>query len=206
MRFRITPQNASFYEYFADLAGHVLDGAYAMRDILGLPQGERAAASERIKEIEHLGDEATHTVMNEANSSFITPFDRSDIYALASRLDDCLDHLEAAVDIVVLYGIDDLPQGVDDQVDILVRMAELTSEAMPHLRLMRNLQDYWIEINRLENAADQRYRQMTAALFREQQDAVQIIKLKAVIDELEAAADSFETVANTVESIAVKES
>lgn len=206
MRFRITPQNVSFYEHFADLAGHVLDGANAMRDILGLPQDERAAASERIKEIEHLGDDATHKVMNEANSSFITPFDRDDIYALASRLDDCLDHLEAAIDIVVLYGIDELPQGVDDQVDILVRMAELTAEAMPRLKSMRDLQDYWIEINRLENAADQRYRQMTAALFREEQDAVQIIKLKAVIDEMEAAADSFETVANTVESIAVKES
>jgi predicted phosphate transport protein (TIGR00153 family) len=144
--------------------------------------------------------------MNEANSSFITPFDRSDIYALASRLDDCLDHLEAAVDIVVLYGIGVLPAGVHDQIDVLVRMAELTAEAMPRLRSMRDLQEYWIEINRLENTADQIYRRMTAELFRNEHDAVQIIKLKGVIDELESAADDFETVANTVESIAVKES
>lgn len=206
MRFRITPQNASFYDHFAALGDLVLEGAHAMRDILALPEGERAAAVPGIKDIEHRGDDATHTIMNEANSSFITPFDRSDIYALASRLDDCLDHLEAAVDIVVLYGIGALPDGVHQQIDVLVRMAELTAEAMPRLRSMRDLQEYWIEINRLENTADQIYRRMTADLFHNEHDAVQIIKLKGVIDELESAADDFETVANTVESIAVKES
>ena len=206
VRFRLTPQNTSFYDSFAALAGHILDGTKVLRDVLGMPPDAREPALTRLKEIEHLGDDATHSIMNAVNTSFITPFDRDDIYALASKLDDCLDHIEATLDIMVLYRVGELPDSVNAQVDVLVRMAELTAEAMPRLQSMHDLQEFWIEINRLENAADQNYRRMIAALFLEQHDAVQIIRLKAVYDELEAAADAFETVANTVESIAVKES
>ena len=85
-------------------------------------------------------------------------------------------------------------------------MSELTAEAMPRLRSMRDLSEYWIEINRLENQADQVYRRLLAELFNGGNDAITVMKLKEVIDELEAAADAFEKVANTVESIAVKES
>ena len=85
-------------------------------------------------------------------------------------------------------------------------MSELTAEAMPRLRSMKDLSEYWIEINRLENQADQVYRRLLAELFNGGNDAITVLKLKEVIDELEAAADAFEKVANTVESIAVKES
>jgi len=206
VRFRITPQNTAFYDYFAESARHILAGAKVLRDVLGEPPDGREPYLTRLKEIEHLGDEATHQIMNAVNSSFITPFDRDDIYALASRMDDCLDHIEASLDIMVLYRVGELVPAVSSQVDVLVRMAELTAEAMPALRSMSDLQDYWIEINRLENAADQNYRRMIADLFENRHDAIEIIRLKALYDELEAAADAFETVANTVESIAVKES
>jgi uncharacterized protein len=206
VRFSITPKNTAFYDYFAVSASHILDGAKVLRDALGEPPDGREPAAARLKEIEHLGDDATHQIMNAVNTSFITPFDRDDIYALASRMDDCLDHIEASLDIMVLYRVGELVPAVNSQVDVLVRMAELTAEAMPKLRSMSDLQDYWIEINRLENAADQNYRRMIADLFQERHDAVEIIRLKALYDELEAAADAFETVANTVESIAVKES
>ncbi len=206
MRFRITPQNTAFYDLFATSASHIVRGAVLLREVLGMEPAEREAALAQMKDIEHDGDHATHQVMHAANTSFITPFDRDDIYALASRLDDCLDHIEATLDIVVLYGVRELPDGVDGQLDVIVRMAELTAAAMPRLRSMRDLQEYWIEINRLENEADQAYRRMTADLFTGKHKAVDIIRLKAVIDELESAADAFETVANTVESIAVKES
>jgi len=85
-------------------------------------------------------------------------------------------------------------------------MAELTAEAMPRLRSMRNLSEYWIEINRLENQADHIYRELLAELFNDGTDAITVLKLKEVTDQLEAAADAFEAVANQVESIAVKES
>jgi uncharacterized protein Yka (UPF0111/DUF47 family) len=114
--------------------------------------------------------------------------------------------MEAAADLVVLYRIGDLPEGVSAQVELLARMSELTAEAMPRLRSMRDLSEYWIEINRLENQADQAYRRLLAELFNNGKDPIAVLKLKEVIDVLEAAADAFETVAHTVEGIAVKES
>jgi predicted phosphate transport protein (TIGR00153 family) len=159
-----------------------------------------------MRDAEHAADEATHAIMKKVNSSFITPFDREDIYALASAHDDCMDLMEAAVDLIFLYQIDQLPAGVAAQVEVLVRMSELTAEAMTRLRSMRDLSEYWIEINRLENQGDQQYRRLLAELFNGDLRATEIMKLKEVVEELEAAADAFEKVANTVESIAVKES
>jgi len=162
--------------------------------------------AKEMKDLEHAADESTHELMRKVNSSFITPFDREDIYSLASNLDDCMDLMEAAVDLIVLYRIGELPAGITAQVEVLGRMSELTAEAMPRLRSMSDLSEYWIEINRLENQADQVYRRLLAELFNGGNDAITVLKLKEVIDELEAAADAFEKVANTVESIAVKES
>ncbi len=155
---------------------------------------------------EHAGDDATHAIMRELNESFITPFDREDIYRLASSLDDVMDAMEAAVDLVVLYQIGELPPEIADQVDVLERAAELTAAAMPRLQGMKDLAEYWIELNRLENQADQVYRRLLARLFNGEYDALTVMKLKEVVDQLEAAADAFEHVANTVETISVKES
>jgi predicted phosphate transport protein (TIGR00153 family) len=155
---------------------------------------------------EHAGDDATHAIFHQLNSSFITPFDREDIYRLASKLDDCMDLMEAAADLIVLYRIGDLPDGVSAQVEVLARMAELTAEAMPRLRAMGDLTEYWREISRLENQADGAYRRLVAEIFSNGKDAITVLKLKGVIDGLEAAADAFETAAHVVEGIAVKES
>jgi predicted phosphate transport protein (TIGR00153 family) len=181
-------------------------GSQILTEVMGAQRPEREALAQRMREAEHGADETTHEIMRKVNSSFITPFDREDIYALASTLDDCMDLMEAAVDLIVLYRIDDLPPGVSGQVEVLARMAELTVEAMPRLRSMKDLSEYWIEINRLENQADQLYRRLLAELFNGDLKATAIMKLKEVVDELEAAADAFEKVAHTVESIAVKES
>ena len=206
MRFKLTPQNKSFYGQFATLATHIRDAAHLLKSTVEGPPGEWEAAARRLKAIEHDGDEATHAILSAVNTSFITPFDRDDIYRLAARLDDCLDHIEASADIMVLYRVGELPPAVSAQVDVLVEMADLTLKAMPGLEKMHDLQEFWIAINSLENDADRNYRQMIAALFDGDGDAVDIIKYKELFDELEAAADSFETVANTVESIAAKES
>jgi predicted phosphate transport protein (TIGR00153 family) len=204
--FRLTPQENSFFELFATLAGHLLDGAHELTNLLAVEHSERDSVASRMRDIEHAADDATHAIMRKVNSSFITPFDREDIYRLASKLDDCMDLMEAAADLIVLYRIGDLPDGISAQVEVLARMAELTAEAMPRLRSMNDLSEYWIEINRLENQADQAYRRLVAELFNNGTDAIAVLKLKEVIDQLEAAADAFETAAHTVESIAVKES
>jgi predicted phosphate transport protein (TIGR00153 family) len=204
--FRLTPQDNSFFELFATLARHLVDGAHELTNLLAVEHSEREAVVSRIRDIEHEADESTHAIMRKVNSAFITPFDREDIYRLASKLDDCMDLMEAAADLIVLYRIGDLPDGVSAQVEVLARMAELTAEAMPRLRAMGDLTEYWREISRLENQADGAYRRLVAEIFSNGKDAITVLKLKGVIDGLEAAADAFETAAHVVEGIAVKES
>jgi predicted phosphate transport protein (TIGR00153 family) len=206
VRIRLTPQDTSFYDLFARSAGHLVEGSALLTQLVGADPYGREDLAKRLREAEHAADESTHELLRKVNSSFITPFDREDIYLLASNLDDCMDMMEAAGDLIVLYQIGALPSGVSTQVEVLVRMSELTAQAMPRLRSMKDLAEYWIEINRLENQADQVYRRLLAELFNGDLKATAIMKLKEVIDELEAAADAFEKVAHTVEGIAVKES
>jgi predicted phosphate transport protein (TIGR00153 family) len=202
----LRPSKTSFYEMFAASGQNLVVGARLLKDLLGADPAQRKEIAEKMRAAEHAGDEATHAIMRELNETFVTPFDREDIYRLASALDDVMDFMEAAVDLVVLYNIAELPAEVADQVDVLERAAELTAAAMPRLRGMKDLDEFWIELNRLENQADQVYRRLLARLFSGEYDALTVLKLKEVVDQLEAAADAFETVANTVETIAVKES
>jgi len=206
VRIRLTPRQNSFYGMFATSGQNLMVGAGLLKEMLGADPAERKQIAERMRACEHAGDEATHAIMRELNETFITPFDREDIYRLASSLDDVMDFMEAAVDLVVLYNIEELPPEIADQVDVLERAAELTADAMPRLRGMKDLKEFWIELNRLENQAYQVYRRLLARLFSGEYDALTVLKLKEVVDQLEAAADAFEHVANTVETIAVKES
>lgn len=206
MRIRLTPKQDSFYSMFATSGQNLVVGAGLLKELLGADAEERKVIAEKMRAAEHAGDEATHAIMRELNETFVTPFDREDIYRLASSLDDVMDAMEAAVDLVVLYKIGELPAEVADQVQVLERAAELTAKAMPRLRAMKDLSEYWIELNRLENQADQVYRRLLARLFSGEYDTLTVLKLKEVVDQLEEAADAFEHVANTVETIAVKES
>ena len=205
MRLRLTPQDDGFFQMFTEAANNLVTAARLMVELIS-ESSDREQIAEKMRACEHVGDDRTHAIMRKLNESFITPFDREDIYRLASNLDDVMDFMEAAADLVMLYKIDDLPRDVVAQVEVLERAAELTAEAMPRLRGMKDLSEYWIEINRLENHADQVYRRLLARLFSGEYDALTVLKFKEVVDQLEAAADAFEKVANTVESIAVKES
>jgi predicted phosphate transport protein (TIGR00153 family) len=203
---RLTPRDTRFYGMFAESARHLVTGAALLSELLAADPAMREPIAERMRAAEHAADETTHRIMSTVNSTFITPFDREDIYALASRLDDVMDAMDAAVDLVVLYAIEELPEEFGDQVRVLARAAELTAEAMPRLRTMRHLTDYWIEINRLEKEADRTHRRFLARIFNGDYKAMTVMKLKDVADALEEAADGFEKIAHTVESIAVKES
>src|SRR4051794_8910825 len=146
---------------------------------------DREAVAKRMREAEHICDENTHAIVRRVNSSFVTPFDREDIYALASALDDVMDELDEVVDLILLYEVKDFPPEVLSAVDIIQRCAELTAEAMPSLRTMADLDEYWIEINRLENAGDKAYRRTLAHLFSGEFKAIQVLKLKDVVTSLE---------------------
>jgi predicted phosphate transport protein (TIGR00153 family) len=159
-----------------------------------------------MRDAEHQADESTHAIIRRVNTTFVTPFDREDIYSLASGLDDVMDFMEEAVDLVLLYEVESLPSELANQVEVLQRCSELTAEAMPRLKTMKDLEEYWIEINRLENSGDKSYRRILAKLFSGKYEALEVLKLKDIVDSLEAAIDAFERVANIVEQIAVKES
>lgn len=203
---RLTPRDNRFYDLFATAAGNTLAGAELMEEFITVPPADRPLIAQRIKQVEHAGDEATHEIMQALNTSFVTPFDRDDIAHLAGRLDDVLDAFDDAAERTVLYRVDKLPAAVAKQVSILKEAATLTVDVMPRLRTMKGLEDYWITVNDLENQADSVYRTLLAELFNDGVDAVQMIKLKEVIDKMESAADAFEHVADVVQTIALKES
>ena len=203
-RLRLIPREESFFDLFEELARKVQQGADALLDLLkNYSDLDRKAG--RVLDIEHEGDELTHEVMRRLNTSFITPFDREDIHRLASNLDDVLDHIEAAAEYLQLHKIETpLPQMVQ-LAGTLATAAAHTADAMPGLRKMKNLESYWIEINRLENEGDRAYRRTIAELFSGDFKAMDVLKWKDIIEEIETAIDRLEDVANTIEGIVLKQ-
>ncbi len=205
MAFRFKPVDSAFYTLLTAQATHLVNGASLVAELLD-DGGDREDLSKRMRAAEHEADETTHEVVRRVNSTFVTPFDREDIYALSSSLDDVMDFMEEAVDLTLLYEVESLPAECAEQVEVLQRCAELTAESMPKLQAMKDLEEYWIEINRLENAGDKSYRRILAKLFSGTYEALEVLKLKDIVDSLEHAIDAFERVANIVEQIHVKES
>ncbi|RHW23517.1 DUF47 domain-containing protein [Nocardioides immobilis] len=205
MRLRLRPVDTSFYDLFTKSAQHLVLGAELLAEMLS-DSSDKPDVAKRMREAEHLADETTHEIVRKVNSTFVTPFDREDIYSLGSGLDDVMDMMDEAVDLILLYEVETLPAELSEQVTVIQRCAELTADAMPRLQSMKSLEDYWIEINRLENAGDKNHRRMLANLFSGEYRTIEVLKLKDVEESLEGAIDAFEKVANIVEQIAVKES
>ncbi len=205
MGLRFRPVDTTFYDLFSQAARHLVDGAPLLAEMLA-EDSDRESIAKRMRDAEHAADETTHSIVRRVNSTFVTPFDREDIYNLASGLDDVMDFMEEAVDLILLYQVVKLPKELANQVDVIQRCAELTAASMPRLREMADLEEYWIEINRLENLGDKSYRRILAKLFSGKYEALEVMKLKDIVDSLEHAIDAFEKVANIIEQIHAKES
>jgi uncharacterized protein len=204
MRLRLIPREESFFDLFEQMAHKIEQGA---AELLGLLRDyddvDRKVG--RVLDIEHEGDEVTHEVMHRLNTTFITPFDREDIHHLASNFDDVLDHIEAAAEYLQLHSIArPLPQ-MAALGETLSLAAQRTFQAMPLLRHMKGLDSYWVEINRLENEGDRFYRRTIAELFSGDYKAMDVLKFKDIIEEIEQAIDRLEDVANTIEGIVLKQ-
>ncbi len=204
------PEGPSFFDLLSTQASQLVTGVELLASMLGASAEERVALRDKLHEVEHDGDEVNHRLVRRLNLSFVTPFDREDIGFLAARLDDCMDLMDEAGDLMVLYGLTNIPDDVAAllaaQVNVLTRCADQTANAVPGLKSPLDLRDYWVEINRLENEGDQAYRLTLTTLFKSGLDPITIIKLKDVIEVLESCADAFEDLANGIETIAVKES
>jgi len=203
LRFR--PVDTAFYDLFTESAQHLCTGAALLAEML-VEGADRAEVAGRMREAEHQADETTHTLFKKVNSTFVTPFDREDIYRLGSGLDDVMDMMDEVVDLILLYEVKVLPPELSEQVEVIQRCADLTADAMPKLQSPQSLEEYWIEINRLENLGDRNHRRTLARLFSGEYKTIEVLKLKDIVEALEHSIDAFEKVANTVEQIAVKES
>jgi hypothetical protein len=199
----ILPRERSFFAQFNEQAENIHAGAKAIVAMLENFH-EPAAQAERIKDIEHRGDNITHDLMTRLNQTFITPFDREDIHELASRMDDVLDLIDAAASRLVLYRVDSIRAGVVDLARILELSTEELKAAVRVLEKHHSISAHCIEINRLENEADRVCRTLIAHLFEEEKDPVEIIKWKEIIETIETATDKCEDVANVLDSVVLK--
>ncbi|MGI8775341.1 MAG: DUF47 domain-containing protein [Actinomycetota bacterium] len=205
MRLRVTSGDTTFFELFDKMAAKVQEGADGLLDLLE-DYRDLDRKSRRLLEIEHQGDGLTHEIFQRLNTTFVTPFDREDIHELASSLDDVLDHIEATVEFLALYKIEKpLPQMIS-LARTLAEAGRRTAEAMPRLRKMKDLEEYWVDINRLEHEGDKAYRRTLADLFSGQYEPMEVMKFKEIVEEVEEAIDRLEDVANTIESIYLKSS
>ncbi len=200
---RLVPRETKFFDMFAEMSANLQEGARVLAEVLRT--GEAVAVKvQRIKELEHRGDDMTHAVITKLNQTFITPFDREDIHKLASSLDDVLDYINAAGDRLILYEITRIPPAAAELADIIVHQCQQLTDAVKKLEKHDNVLDYCVEINRLENEADHVVRTAIAKLFKEEKDPIALIKIKELYEVLEMATDKAEDAANVLESVVVK--
>lgn len=200
---RLMPKSQSFSLAFTALSENTHSGSAVFAEMLEKYGGAEKYV-ERIKEIEHAGDNMTHALLTHLNQTFITPFDREDIYMLAGRIDDVLDLIDAAARALVTYRITRIRSGVHDLAKVLHEATGKVVAAMRVLGKQDHILDHCIEINRLENEGDRLSRTLIAELFDEEKDPIQIIKWKEIIETIETAVDKCEDVANVIETITLK--
>ena len=203
MRLRFIPREERFFDMFVEDAANVTAAARVLEQML-LHYDDRERLASQIRDAEHTGDTLTHDIGHQLEKTFVTPFDREEIHALISRLDDVLDYIEEVADTFILYGIEAPTPLAIAQAEIIVRQCEQIQEALANLRSFKGLERFWIEIHRLENEGDRIVRRGIADLFTNGTDAVEVIKWKDVYGLLEQTIDSCEDVANVIERIVVK--
>ncbi|MCJ7832180.1 MAG: DUF47 family protein [Actinobacteria bacterium] len=205
MKLKVNQSADEFFTLYGEAATTLHSATDALKDLIDNYEDVEIKAG-RIMDLEHEGDEITHAIIKKVNTMFITPMDREDIYSLATSLDDVLDEIEAVAQLFVLHNIEaPLPQ-MKLQVDILLRAVIQTEEAIKALPKMKRevLEPYWIEINRLENEGDEVYRHAIAELFSGDYKAMDVLKWKEIIEDLERATDYLENVANVIEATVLK--
>jgi predicted phosphate transport protein (TIGR00153 family) len=202
----LLPREEDFFRLFERHAALTVDGARQFATLVAGGQDTRALAA-RIKELEHETDVITHTCVERLHTTFITPFDRDDIHRLITRMDDVMDFIESASERIALYEIEEMTPGVQDLSRVLVRATESVATAVAGLADLKRSQailDACIEVNRLENEADEILRNAVATLFRQASDPLLVMKWKEVYEALENATDRCEDVANIVEGVVLE--
>jgi len=203
VRFSLVPRDEQFFELYRATVREITKAARDLEAMLAAepPDGSRLAV---IRDAEHRCDTLTHDTIQRLHRTFITPFDREDLYALATSLDDVMDVIDHAASLVVLYRITEMPVGARELAHIVPASAERLETALAALADGKPVQPHAVEVNRLENDADRVYQDAVQALFDNVSDPIQIIKWKDLLDALEEITDRCEDVANVIEGVVVK--
>ena len=200
---RFIPKDSSFFEMFAAMSSNLIAAARTLVNLFADYRDVEAKIQE-IRRIEHVGDEMTHSLMRKLNQTFITPFDREDIHTLASSLDDVVDFINAACARILMYGITHPPAEAGALARLILAQSEELGKAVTHLQKSEEVLAHCVEINRLENEADQVSRVAIARLFEQEKDPITLIKIKELLEFLETATDKAEDVADVLETVVLK--
>jgi uncharacterized protein len=204
VRLALVPRTSEFYDLFGKAGANALDTARkAETRFREYPNASITQAD--LKALEHEGDRITHDIIQLLNTQYITPFDREDIYGLATALDDVVDLIEEASDLLELYGVESPTKQALEQCRILVGAVEYLNAAVGELKGLKGIQAQLVEVKRMEDEGDRVVRMALADLFQDSRiDPLLVIRWKDIFDGLENAIDACETAANVLANIAVK--
>ena len=203
-RLRLTPQKHEFFSLYAQASANAIEISRLLVQLLESFPEDGEGLVRQIKEHEHQGDELTHEVVNLLNRTFVTPFDRDDMYRLAGAIDDICDHVDEAADNLSSWGVDRVPQKARDQAQIILQATTKLDEAVRRLDGFRDSSEQLAELRQLEDQGDALERDAVAELFRSTDDAKVIIRWKDIHERLEEAVDALENAADVLEAILVK--
>jgi predicted phosphate transport protein (TIGR00153 family) len=206
MAFSLLPREDEYFAFFSQMSAKIQDAAQLLVQMVGEERSKFESYYAKIKKTENACDELTHKITTKLNRSFVTPFDREDIYELSVALDDVCDYIDAAARAIVIYDIRDLTVHARDLAEIIYRLAVQIHGSVSILNKPNGMNQYIVEIHRLENEADDVYFRAIGELFRNESDPISLIKLKELYEILENATDRCESVANIIESVVLKHS
>lgn len=202
------PKDKKFFPLFEQAGANCVEMAKILNEIVNAAdKNRRKELTKKLEDLEHRGDDITHQIHLELGKNFITPFDREDIHALGSSLDDVADYIHDASNRMELYKVETVTDAMRDLASLLVEGTEQVAKAMYELKdikNIRNITDSCVRINSIENKADYIFDKAVADLFEFEKDAITLIKYKEVLSAMESATDKCEDVANVLESILVK--
>lgn len=205
MKLRLFPQEPAGLNLLAQLARQIVLATGTLSEILGAPASENERLVEDMHNHEAKGAELHFALLTHMRTTFVSPLPREDMYALSRYLNEAMEKLDAAAELVSLYKLDRLPKRAADQLEIISRQAELTVDAMRNLDNLDDLEDYWIEILRLAKRAERSHRVWVADMLNEMK-AARYARTRDIADELVGVTRDMRRIATQVGSIIVKES
>ena len=204
MAFSLLPREDEYFVFFSQITEKIQDASNILVEMLHDKRENYETYTKRIKDAEHACDELTHKIVTKLNKSFITPFDREDIYTLSVALDDVCDYIDAGARAIMMYDIQEISDHARGLAKVLQGLAMEVNSAVSMLKKPNGMNQHIVEIHRLENEADDIYFRAIGELFQKETDPITLIKWKELYEILENATDRCESVANIIESIVLK--